>query len=95
MDIDPDESGPLNPEAREVVQRSEQMLGVLFAGSPMAIGISRRDDGMLVDVNEEWARLTGYSREEAVGRTVTELGIWEDGAARERAWGRLRWIDPY
>ena len=89
MDIDPDESGPLNPEAREVVQRSEQMLGVLFAGSPMAIGISRRDDGMLVDVNEEWARLTGYSREEAVGRTVTELGIWEDGAARERAWSQL------
>jgi diguanylate cyclase (GGDEF)-like protein/PAS domain S-box-containing protein len=85
----PDNLAPMNAQAREIAARSEQMLGVLFDNSPMPIGMSRRSDGMIVDVNQEWARLTGYSRDEAVGRTATELGIWTDAGARDAIMSKL------
>ena len=69
--IRPDNLAPMNAQAREIAARSEQLLGVLFDNSPMPIGMTRCSDGILVDVNQEWTRLTGYSREEAVGRTAT------------------------
>jgi len=86
---DPDDLKPTTAEAREFAARSEQMLGVLFANSPMPIGMTRCRDGILVDVNEEWTRLTGYSRDEAVGRTAIELGMWTDAGARHAVMSRL------
>ena len=35
------------------------------------------------DVNEAFSRLTGYTREEAIGRTTLELGLWADPSERE------------
>lgn len=72
-------------DAANAVSRSENLLAVLFGGSPMPIALSRRSDGRIVDVNDEWSRLTGYSREQAVGRTAVELGLWSDAQSRERA----------
>jgi len=42
---------------------------------------STRDD-RYVDVNETFERLTGYSREEALGRTPFELDLWVDPSHR-------------
>jgi diguanylate cyclase (GGDEF)-like protein/PAS domain S-box-containing protein len=81
----------------EVKRRfSERLLAIAFAESPEAIGLSRLDDGMFVDVNQEWLRLTGFSRDEVIGHTVLEIRLWPDRAAREAALtplsttGRLR-----
>lgn len=50
----PDDLAPMNAAAQEIAVRSEQMLGVLFANSPMPIGVTRCSDGKLVDVNQQW-----------------------------------------
>ncbi|WP_210546940.1 hypothetical protein [Rhodoferax sp. PAMC 29310] len=39
----------------------------VLRSSPVAISISRESDGSYIDVNEEWVRLTGYSRVDVVG----------------------------
>ena len=55
-----------------------------FRLSPLSITIVRISDGLLIEVNEAFVRMTGYSREEAIGRTTLELGLWVDLKERER-----------
>ncbi len=50
----------------------------LFHASPDAITFTRWNDATLLDVNPGFERLTGYRREEVIGRTIVELGLWAD-----------------
>ncbi len=76
--------------------RSERLFSVAFNQSPEAIALTRFRDGLIVDVNQEWLWLTGFSREEVLGRTVLDIGHWPDSASRQKAMaplisqGRLR-----
>jgi PAS domain S-box-containing protein len=50
----------------------------IFFASPDWITFSRMDDGTYIDVSPGFERVTGYARNEAIGRTSTELGLWFD-----------------
>jgi two-component system, cell cycle sensor histidine kinase and response regulator CckA len=63
------------------VAESEARFAKVFHSSMMAIGISEGSSGRLIDVNGLWAQLFGYTREEMIGRTVFELGLWVDPVA--------------
>jgi len=39
---------------------------------------------MYIDINEGFTQITGYSREEVVGKTSLELDIWADSGDRQR-----------
>jgi diguanylate cyclase (GGDEF)-like protein/PAS domain S-box-containing protein len=54
-----------------------------FDASPDMITIVGLDDGFLVEVNETFLHVTGYSRAEVVGRTVSDLGLWVEPARRK------------
>jgi PAS domain S-box-containing protein len=54
----------------------------LFHASPDGIAFARWGDGVLVDVNPGFERMSGYSRAEAIGRTTLELGLWADPSRR-------------
>ena len=41
------------------------------------------DDGRMLDANAAVAAMFGYTREEMIGRTTLELGLWLDPAARQ------------
>ena len=62
--------------------RSQQHFQALFNWTPSAVGISTGAEGRLLDVNEGFSRLTGYTREELIGRTTLELGLWADPSER-------------
>lgn len=62
----------------------------VFDQIPVAISLSREDDGVYVDVNLEWSRLTGLSKAEVVGRRSVEVGMWRGEAQRLQAIERLR-----
>jgi len=63
--------------AEEAFRRSEERFRLAFETSPDSININRLSDGMYVDINEGFTRLSGYSREEVLGKTSVELNIWE------------------
>ena len=71
----------------------------VFDANPDPIVISRVADGRIVLVNGEFERASGYSKDEALGRTSTELNLWPDPKERERcarillAGGELRNVD--
>ncbi len=69
---------------------TEVLFTAAFDESPEAIGLSRLSDGLIVDVNQEWLAVTGYTREEVIGHTVVEIGHWPDQASREAAVAALR-----
>jgi PAS domain S-box-containing protein len=49
------------------------------------MSLSDIDTGLFIDVNEQMARFSGYTREEMIGRTSMELGIWASRETRDRA----------
>ena len=64
--------------AEAALRRSEAMLSQLFATSPDCIALYEADSGRLTLVNAAFSQLTGFTSEEAVGRTADELGLWHD-----------------
>jgi len=60
-----------------------------FQCNPDAMGIMRVRDGMIVDVNEQWEEFLGHKREDAIGRTVFELNVWENTADRAELVARI------
>ena len=78
-------------EASEAASaRQYSMLRALFTHSPAAIAVSRLRDGLIVDVNTRWETLIGIGRDQAVGQTSRELGLWSHDAEREEALARAR-----
>ena len=64
--------------------RSEDKFRKAFNDIPEPITISRLSDGSLIDVNERFCRVTGYRREEVIGRTTAELKFWVRAEDRAR-----------
>ncbi|MFZ5898210.1 MAG: MASE3 domain-containing protein [Bacillota bacterium] len=57
------------------LRSSEEQFYKAFRASPSLMTIASLEDGRLIEVNESWIRATGYSWEEAIGRTPAELNI--------------------
>jgi len=64
------------------LQESEERFRLAFYTNPDAITISRMKDRMYIDVNRGFTENTGYTREEALGKTAAELNIWAEAADR-------------
>ncbi|SDU36047.1 PAS domain S-box-containing protein [Desulfobacula phenolica] len=47
----------------------------IFHKSPICMGITTIDEGKFIDVNENFIRITGYTREETIGTTSSDLGF--------------------
>ena len=68
----------------EALQRSEEKFSKAFAACPEAITIEVLAEGKYIDVNEAFLKKSGFLREEVIGRTSMELGVWVDPADRSR-----------
>jgi diguanylate cyclase (GGDEF)-like protein/PAS domain S-box-containing protein len=71
-------------QAQEELQASEATYRTAFQTTLDAVSISRSSDGLFIDVNEAFLETMGYTREEVVGRTSLELGMWTNAADRRK-----------
>ena len=69
--------------AERAIKKSEEKFTKLFISNPAVISVSRLDDGRLIDVNKEYEKVFGYRRDEIIGRTSYELGLWVDTKDRD------------
>lgn len=69
-------------QARESIKTSEARFATLFHSSPAAIAMNTVVDGRLIEVNSRYCEFLGYAREELIGKTVGELGLWANPADR-------------
>ena len=64
--------------AEMAVKKSEEKFTKLFRSTPAIVCVSRLDDGRMLDINLEFERKLEYSRNEIIGRTSAEIGLWGD-----------------
>jgi PAS domain S-box-containing protein len=69
---------------------SEQKFRNIFEFSPIAIAIRDPEDGRLLDVNNAWQNLFGFSRKELIGKSVKDLGIYVHAEDYEEIVHKLR-----
>ena len=62
----------------EALRENEERFRLTFQTSPDSININRLEDGMYIDINEGFTRLTGFTREDVIGKTSLSLDIWHD-----------------
>jgi two-component system, sporulation sensor kinase A len=70
-------------QAEDALRVSETKFATAFRSSPDAITISTLDDGCYVEVNESCLQMLGYRRDEILGRSTLDLGIWAHPIDRE------------
>ncbi|MDH4267465.1 MAG: PAS domain S-box protein, partial [Deltaproteobacteria bacterium] len=63
-------------KSEEALRFSESKFSKAFRSSPSPITISSLAEGRYIEVNDSFLQLMGYSREEVIGHTVTDLNIW-------------------
>ncbi len=71
-------------QAEGALKLSNALFQTAFAISPDAVTLNRLRDGVYTMVNEGFCMLTGYDREEVIGKTTKEIGIWVDAGALEQ-----------
>jgi PAS domain S-box-containing protein len=76
--------------AEAAIRLSEDKFSKSFYASRDSININRCSDGLYIEVNEGFTRMSGYTAEDVIGRSSIEHGIWVDSADRERLVGELQ-----
>ncbi len=69
--------------AESALTRSEERFSKLFNASPIWSELVTLEEGRFIEVNQAFLATTGFDREEVVGHTSIEIGLWEDAGERE------------
>jgi pyridoxamine 5'-phosphate oxidase len=67
------------------LQQCEEKFVRFFHAAANALAITTIDEGLILDVNESFAALAGYSREELLGSSTKAMGLWVHPEQREAA----------
>ncbi len=59
-------------------QEAQQRFEQLFRRNPALLAISSLPDRRLYDVNDAFVKMLGYSKDEVIGKTIAELGLYQD-----------------
>ncbi len=78
--------------SEDALRLMEQKYSKAFHSSPDWAVMTRVADGRYIEVNDAFLSKTGYTREEVVGRTSIELGIWVDPMQRVKM---LKFLDEF
>ncbi len=71
-------------QADQALQQSQAWLRALVSTSPDVMTLTDLSTGRYIVVNAAFSQFSGWSAEEAVGRSAMELGIWADAGEREK-----------
>jgi diguanylate cyclase (GGDEF)-like protein/PAS domain S-box-containing protein len=73
----------VNKRLLEAVETQEEKFSKAFRSSPYAITLTRLSDGKILDVNNKFLTISGYSLKEVINKTTLDLKLWANEADRE------------
>lgn len=77
-------------ETQQQLQTSEEKFAKAFHASPDGLLLSRQSDGLLIEVNEGFSRITGFNSALSVDRSTLDLGIWVNLNERKQMLDQLQ-----
>ncbi len=78
----------------DALRSSAEKYSRSFHFAPISLTITTLNEGLIVEVNDEFLRNTGYIREEVEGKTVFDINIWETPEVREKILAPLKKWKP-
>ncbi|MBD1913563.1 MULTISPECIES: PAS domain S-box protein [unclassified Leptolyngbya] len=69
-------------QIEEALRQSETLFSVAFHANPEPMTISTLEGDRLFEVNEQFCQITGYQRDDVIGRRIPELNLWQTAEAR-------------
>lgn len=79
-------------EAEQALRESEERFRKVFASSPVMVWITRKRDQRFLDVNVTFLETAGWRREDILGRTASDAGLW---AIPEQQAAMLELVDKH
>ena len=76
MDMEP------RKKAEDALRQSEERFAKSFRLAPVPTFISNAETGLILDINDSFAAVTGHGLEEVVARSPVDLRLWDQAAAR-------------
>jgi PAS domain S-box-containing protein len=77
-------------KAEDLLRISEEKFSKIFELNTSIIIISTIEDGIVIDVNPEFFKLLGYTKDEVIGKSSKELGLYADYNERLKALDTFR-----
>ncbi len=77
-------------EANERLRESEEKFATAFRLSPVVVTLSTVAEGRYVEVSDSFYAVSGYTREEVIGRTSFDLNLWMNPEDRNRVLAKLK-----
>jgi PAS domain S-box-containing protein len=68
--------------AEQALKSSEEKFAKAFRQSPMVLVLSSAKNHRYLEVNETFERITGWARDDVIGRTPSDIGLWVDSSER-------------
>ncbi|MCK5407846.1 MAG: PAS domain-containing protein, partial [Candidatus Krumholzibacteria bacterium] len=75
--------------AEEALRLSEERFSKAFHSTPDSVTLTDIGNGRIIEVNEGFERIMGYSRDEIVNATALEIQLWVDPDDRVRLLNQL------
>jgi len=76
-------------QAEHELREREEHFSLIFQSNPGAMLLTTMD-GRCLDVNQSFIEIVGYPREEVLGKTTLELGLWLSKERREKTVAHVR-----
>ena len=73
-----------NKKTRQELQESEERSRTVFEMIPDPVTLIQAEDGRCVDVNSAFTRLTGWTRNDVIGKIAADLDLWHNPKDREK-----------
>ncbi|NBA94227.1 EAL domain-containing protein [Pseudomonas sp. R5(2019)] len=70
-------------ERETALINSEKRFATLFHLSPNVILLTRRNDGLIYEVNQHFEKILGWAGHQIINKTTLELGLWVDPQQRQ------------
>ena len=77
-------------QAEIVLRESEEKFSKLFQSNPAASTIVRISNGQFVEINKAAEKLLGYRKDELVGKTSADIGLYADSLEHKKIWEIVR-----
>jgi two-component system cell cycle sensor histidine kinase/response regulator CckA len=72
----------LTQQAKSQLLNLEERFTKAFKSSPVPMSIQSLDNYQYLDVNDSYLEMTGYAREELIGKSAWQLDLWPDQQKR-------------